>query len=45
MEGLGSMCKLLGSGFIQDEPLETGYANHMYTWKQRVDSSIEILSF
>ena len=35
-------CKLLGSGYIQDEQLATGYVNHMYMWERLASSSIEI---
>ena len=47
MELLGMnklMCKLLGSGYIQDEQLGTGYANYMCTWERLVSSYIEISS-
>ena len=36
--------KLLGSGYIQDEQLGTGYVNHMYTWERLASSYIEISS-
>ena len=37
-------CKLLGSGYIQDERLGTGYVNHVYTWERLASSYIEISS-
>ena len=38
------MCKLLGSGYIQDEQLGTGYVNHMYARERLASSYIEISS-
>ena len=37
-------CKLLASGYIQDERLGTGYVNHVYTWERLASSYIEISS-
>ena len=37
-------CKLLGSGYIQDEQLGTGYLYNMYTREGLASSYIEISS-
>ena len=37
-------CKLLGSGYVQDEQLGTGFVNQMYSGERLASSYIEISS-